>query len=262
LTGLIVAIGGLAGLITALDNAGIIGVNPTDTPTSTYTFTPSPTSTITPSPSPSPTLSPTVTSTPEVAIQLELCLRNLSDNVIVREGPDLITAVLEQLPSNSCLNFDLRQFDNSWIRIAEEQSTAEAEAVALGWIIFDAVNATSTEIEHLAPYIPNGAIDGLYCVLPFSGSKVRNCPNTSDSSCPSVGTLDWHACLYFDGRIEDSTWLRIAAGQGEEYSIFTGRWVNSDLLVVNEFLDFLEKPRMKPYFELLPIVTPPPTPEG
>jgi hypothetical protein len=197
-----------------------------------------------------------------VATRLELCFRNLRDNVIVRDGPDLITAVLGQLPSDSCLNFDLRQFNNSWVRIAAEQSNEEAEAVALGWVIFNVINATSSEIEHLAPYVPEDAVDGFYCVLPLSGSKVQNCPSTSDSSCPSIGTLDWHACLYFDGRLEDSTWLRIAAGQGEEYSIFTGKWVNSDLVVVNEFLDFLEKPRMQPYLELLPIVTPPPTPEG
>ena len=283
---LAVLIGAIAGLIVALDEVGIIVIRPTPTFTPTLTPTPTQTGTSTPTPtqtppptmtsSPTPTFTPVVVSTatpsptrtptpqpptPVPVPRLELCVRLLGDSVTVREGPDTSTSVRGRLPADTCLIFDQRLPDNSWVRIAQEQRDSSYVTFALGWVKSELLSE-SDEIAHLFPYIPEDAHLGYYCINTGSGLNVRDC---ADTGCRQTATLSWHECLLFDARLSDSAWLRIAATQDNEpYTSLAGNWVSTEnfSLVVREFQIFVGLHDMHPYFDLLPVVTPPPTPQG
>jgi len=285
---LAVLIGAIAGLIVTLNEVGVISLRPTPTFTPTLTSTPTPTSTRTPTPTDSPTPTSTPTSTPAPTVtptltptiassptptstplpptpvpvpKLELCVRLLGDRVVVREGPDTTTSVRGRLPGDVCLTFDQRLPDNSWVRIAQEQGDPSNAAFSLGWVKAELLSE-SDEIVHLFPYIGEDVYNGFYCINAGSGMNVRNC---ADTACEQIAILSWQECLIFDARLTDSSWLRIGADQEDEtYSPLAGSWVSTDSfsLVVREFQTFLSQHDMRPYFELLPVVTPPPTPQG
>jgi hypothetical protein len=101
-------------------------------------------------------------------------------------------------------------------------------------------------------------MDGLYCVSAYTGIKVRGC---ADVSCPFIRSLRRGECLIYDGRLADSSWLRIAHGQ-KGYLDLADQWVASVNLVVKEFFGFVDPHDMLPYFRLLPVLSPPPTPAG
>jgi hypothetical protein len=276
----------ITGLVVALTNAGIFTPSPTQTPTPTQTFTPtatliptptptstlSPTPTLTDTPTPTPThtrtptpipptRTPTPTRTPVIVPKIDLCLMQIGERAIVREGPDTSFSVRDRLPFEACLTFDLRMPDNSWIRIAQEQRDEAIRPFALGWIKSELL-VESEEIVHLNPYFGEDALNGLYCVDTGAGLNVREC---ADTACPQSGTLLWKECLFFDGRLIDNSWLRIARQQDNEpYTLLAGKWVSTEnlSLILREFQSYINKPEMKPYFELLPVLTPPPTPEG
>lgn len=286
---LAVLITAIAGLVVALNNAGIILPRPTNTPTPTLTGTPTRTSTPTPIPTqtitptetntpaptqtatpttpptltlrPTSTITPTPTMTPVIATKLELCVRQLGDRAIVREGPDTTTAVRGRLPVEACLIFDLRLPDSSWVRIAQEQRDPTKHPFALGWVKSELLSEAS-EIEHLNPYFGEDVRDGYYCVNTGSGVNVRDC---ADISCRQSAILSWKECLLFDSRLADSSWLRIALEQEDKkYTAITGKWISTEnrSIILREFQSYVYPHDMLPYFELLPVVTPPPTPEG
>jgi hypothetical protein len=286
----------LAGLIAALDNAGLMRPKATLTPTPTLTltptatFTPTLTLTVTPTPTqtetptsthtetitptttennlPPPTETPTptpknrFTATPSptvtlvVAPALEFCMKTMSDSAVVRQGPDINTPVLGNLPSEACLNFDVRLPDDTWVRIAQNQPKPY-QTLAGGWVRSENITELK-DIDHLDFYKPQGALDGLYCVNSYSGINVREC---ADLDCPVARSLRRGDCLAFNGRLIDSSWLRIAPGQAG-YTNLADKWASSVYLVVKEFFSFVDPHDMLPYFSLLPVVTPPPTPEG
>jgi len=294
---IIVAIGGL---VAALNNAGLIPHRATETPTSTFTstptqtFTPMPTPTITHTPTetftptpvptftpvptepstltPTPTQAfsptpnqtstpappPTITPTPTLVIvtQLELCMKKMSDSAVVRQGPDINTMVIGNVPSEACLNFDSRLPDESWVRMAQEQRDPY-KGLAGGWVRSENMNELK-DIDHLDSYKPKDAIDGLYCVNAYTGINVREC---ADKSCQVIKTLIRGDCLIFDGRLADSAWLRVIPGQND-YLDLANRWAASANLIIKEFFSFVDPHNMLPYIELLPVLTPPPTPGG
>ena len=193
--------------------------------------------------------------------KIDLCLRQLADRAVVRDGPDTSFSIRGRLPFDACLTFDQRQPDNSWVRIAPEQRQETDPRFALGWIKAELLSE-GEEIVHLNPYFGADALGGLYCVDTGAGLNVRQC---TEASCGPVATLLYGECLRFDASLADSSWLRIARQQEDErYSLLARKWVSPENLglVVREFRAFIKKPVMAPYFELLPVVTPPPTPEG
>jgi hypothetical protein len=285
-----VVITAIGGLIVILNNAGIIGSHPTDTPPPTLASMPTQTSTHTPistdTPAPTPALNPTSTPTltrthtpiaisptltntprpptPVPAPKLELCVRPMEDRAVVREGPDTSTNVQGRMPAEACMSFDQRLPDNTWVRIAEEQRDAANAEFALGWVKSELLSE-SDEIVHLNPYIPEDARTGYYCINTGSGMNVRDCADTACRQNDIMPVLAWHKCLYFDARLENSSWLRIAAHQDDAtYTPLAGNWVSTGnfSLILGEFQDYVNLHDMNPYFELLPVVTPPPTPQG
>jgi cytoskeletal protein RodZ len=235
---------------------------PTTTPTPTATVdasdTPRPTDTPTPPPADTNTPTPTLTPTPRIDARIELCVPH---NVIVREGPDRSTSVKGRLSPDTCLNFDLRLLDNSWVRIAQDQRNETLQSMAQGWVKSELLSEAEA-IVNLNWYLPEDAERGFYCVDSGTGLNVRSC---ADTSCPRISTLQYEACLYFDGRLQDSSWLRIAQEQEDpQYTPLAHSWLTTERpsLVLREFQAYLNKHDMRPYFELLPIVTSPPTPQG
>lgn len=284
LTAVATLIVAVTGLIAALANAGILSPMATEPPTPTFTATltqsstptsiPSitPTPTIkpsnTPTPSEIPTFTPTSTNTtipipsvtPRPDARIDLCVRRLDDNATVREGPDTSFPSKGRLSPDTCLTFDLRLLDNSWVQIAQDQRDENLQLYALGWVKSELLSEAE-EIVNLN-YFPEDAERGLYCIDTGAGMNIRMC---ADSSCPLIKTLLYQECLVFDGRLEDSLWIRIAQDQeDQQYAELANRWVSTDRssLILSEFQFFYKKPDMRPYFELLPIVTPPPTPTG
>jgi hypothetical protein len=286
----------VAGLIAALDNAGLIRPRATLTPTPTLTSTPTQTST--PTPTPTITLTPTQTDTPTttqpptnsptptennppltsetptpipknhftptpsptstlvIAPSLEFCMKKMNDSAVVRQGPDINTPVLGNVPSEACLNFDVRLPDDTWVRIAQSQP-GPYQALAGGWVRSENITELK-DIDHLDFYKPQDALEGLYCVTSYTGINVREC---ADITCPVVGSLRRGDCLIFNGRLADSSWLRVAPNQAG-YTDLAGKWAASVYLVVKEFFTFVDPHDMLPYFQLLPVVSPPPTPGG
>jgi hypothetical protein len=95
-----------------------------------------------------------------------------------------------------------------------------------------------------------------------SGVNVRDCANIA---CEQSAILNWQECLRFDGRLADSSWLRIAGEQEDgNYAVLAGKWVSTEnrSIILREFQSYVNSHDMLPYFELLPVVKPPPTPEG
>ena len=295
LTGLIVAI---SGLLAALNNMGLFQARATETLPPTLTFTPTLTllssssltsmpsetqapvttqiptvsaitaipitpSAITDTPAPvTPTPAPTQTP-PAITIQtMDFCVKpSLMDRVIVREGPDTSTRILGTLAGDACLTFDTRMPDNSWVRIAQEQSNGAEHPMAHGWVKSNLLSEVE-EVLYLDWYISENARQGLYCVRMLEGLYVREC---ADTSCPQSGVLRLGDCLYFDGRLENLPWLRIAENQTEgKYAPLAHKWLSTEglTLILMDFKSFIHQPDMKPYIELLPILTPPPTPGG
>jgi hypothetical protein len=222
------------------------------TPSETFTLTPDGRLTVT------PTLTPTETPTPTLVIasRLELCMRKMNDSAVVRQGPDITNPVLGNVPSEACLNFDVRLPDDSWVRIAEVQRDPY-QGLAGGWVKAENLNELR-DIDHLDIYKPSDAKDGRYCVSSYAGINVRDC---ADKACAVITSLRRGDCLIFNGRLEDNTWLRVASGQAD-YPELAEKWAAAVNLIVKEFLGFLDPHEMLPYFRLLPVVTPPPTPEG
>jgi hypothetical protein len=196
-----------------------------------------------------------------MATKLELCVRQMGDRAIVREGPDTTTSVRGRLPVEACLIFDLRLPDNSWVRIAQDQRYPSNDPFALGWVKSELLSEAG-EIDHLNPYFGEDAQNGYYCVNTGSGVNVRDC---ADIACEQSEILKWHECLRFDGRLADSSWLRIAQEQEDEkFVILSQKWVSTEnrSIILREFQSYVNSHDMLPYFELLPVVKPPPTPEG
>lgn len=303
LTALGAVIVAITGLIAGLSNAGLLPARPTDSPTFTlavattqeFTSPPTPTLTLTsnatltatptPTHTPTPTTTPTSTATvdasdtptpppadintptptlmpaPRIDARIELCVRLMGDNATVREGPDISTPVKGRLSPDTCLTFDLRLPDNSWVRIAHDQPNETLQSLAQGWVKSELLSEAEA-IVNLTWYLPEDAERGFYCVDSGTGLNVRSC---ADTSCPRISTLQYEACLYFDGRLQDSSWLRIAQEQeDQQYAPLAHSWLTTERpsLILREFQAYLNKHDMRPYFELLPIVTSPPTPQG
>jgi hypothetical protein len=147
------------------------------------------------------------------------------------------------------------------VRIAQEQRDPTYVVFALGWVKSELLSE-SGEIVHLFPYIGEDAKNGYYCINTGSGLNVRDC---ADTSCRQIAILSWQECLIFDARVSDGSWLRIGADQEDvTYATLAGSWVSTEnfSLVVREFRAFLGLHDMHPYFDLLPSVAPPPTPQG
>lgn len=232
-------------------------IQPTDIPALPPTDTPEipPTNTA--------TSTPNITTTPTsnvIVETLDRCLRSLDDRVVVHVAPDInakISSKGERLPFEACFTLDRKTPDNLWVRIAQEQEDEAIKPFEQGWIISDAI---SEPIEDLASYFSEDARQGLYCVNSGSGLRVRTCP--SASSCEISKNLLYKECLKFDGRLADSTWLQIAVEQENRlYVDLANNWVTTEggTLILEEFYGFHVIPNMRLYFELLPIVTPPPT---
>jgi hypothetical protein len=201
-------------------------------------------------------IKPTITAavpTP-VASSVEKYCTNFKLNV--RKGPDETRSpVLGSLPTNTCLYFDLRLPDNSWIRIATEQQDKTYASFEKGWLRSDYLRPQT--FEELEAYVPEEARNGVYCAKELSGVNARASPDTNSTI---RGVLTEYQCLYFDGRTQDPTqnhsWLRIASKQDTAEDLkFAHAWVRSDLLFLKDY------PNLE-YFEYLPIVTPEPTPQG
>jgi hypothetical protein len=183
-------------------------------------------------------------------------MRKMNDSAVVRQGPDINNPVLGNVPPDACLNFDVRLPDDSWVRIASAQQDLY-QALAGGWVKSENLNELR-DIDHLDIYKPGDALNGLYCANAFTGINVRGC---ADQGCPVITSLRRGDCLIFNGRLEDSSWLRVAPGQAD-YPELADKWAAAINLIVKEFLSFVDPHEMLPYFRLLPVVTPPPTPEG
>jgi hypothetical protein len=177
----------------------------------------------------------------------------LGDRAVVRSGSDISTPVRGRLPFDACLTFDLRLPDNSWVRIAPEQPDEANVPFALGWVKSELLSEADA-IPHLNPYLGDSATAGIFCVNTGVGINVRACAGTT---CQPSGTLNWKECLRFDGRLADSSWLRIAREQDDErYFGLAGMWVSTAdfSLVLGEFQSYIEAHDMTPYFEQLPVV--------
>jgi len=81
-----------------------------------------------------------------------------------------------------------------------------------------------------------------------------------DFAFESIGYLTFEDCLFFDGRNEAGTWLRVESNQ-LDYLNLGGSWVRSDLVRPQDFdqLPVLESP---PTPTPIPTETQTPTPEG
>ncbi len=237
----------------------------TQTPTLTLTLTPTLMSAST------PTVLVTQTFTPfpvtlSVAIPqasdhdtLEFCLN--SPRVNIREGPGESYRVINTVsspPSNPvCLLFDSRMPDNSWVRISEKQSQSKYSSYSGGWI--SSTLLRPNDFESLKIFVPNSVQEGLYCVNTRNGVTVRVCPS---QGCYGIGILSYQDCLYIDARTEDSLWVRISEKQNsEKFLPLRSGWVSKYFLSPSEFSSLYESFSTY-YFELLPIATPKPTPDG
>jgi hypothetical protein len=166
------------------------------------------------------------------------------------------------LGADKCPRFDLRLMDDSWVQIAQDQRDGDLEFFVGGWVRSDLL----LEFEMIVPVLyfsfPDGAEEGFYCINNSAGMNVRIC---ADTGCPTMEPLKKDACLNFDGRLRDNSWLRIAQDQeDQQYAIQANGWVSTAMqsLILSEFQSFHVKPDMEPYLDLLPIVTPPPNPGG
>jgi hypothetical protein len=234
---------------------------PSPTPTVAVSDTPNPTGTSTLQPTTTKTPTPTLTPTPRADARIELCVRRMGDNATVREGPDISTPVRGRLSPDTCLSFDLRLPDNSWVRVAQDQRNEDLQALSQGWVKAELLSEAEA-IVNLNWYLPEDAKQGFYCVDSGTGLNVRAC---ADTSCPRLATLAYEECLYFDGRLEDSSWVRIAQEQQDpQYAPLAQAWLSTERpsLMLRDFQSYINKPDMRPYYELLPIATPPPTPQG
>jgi hypothetical protein len=106
--------------------------------------------------------------------------------------------------------------------------------------------AISTPIPTSSPTAtptPTQQVGGLqYCII--AGSvNVRTGPGIDYSI---LNTLTFPACPYFDGRNDDGSWLRLAAGQAVYPDLGNG-WINASLLA-------------RPDSQQPPVVPVPPTP--
>lgn len=283
LTGLIVAI---SGLIAALASTGLMPIRASETSFPTLTDTPTHTSTIipvqsatftptigpsnTPSPSETPTFTPTSTNTtipsptntPRPDVKAAMCVREEEIDVIVRDGPDTSYDIKGRINGDKCPKFDLRLMDDSWVRIAQNNEDNDLQFLAGGWVRSDLLLEFERVVPELYFYFPDGAEEGFYCIDNSAGMNVRTC---ADTGCPTMEPLKKDACLNFDGRLQDNSWLRIAQDQeDQQYAIQANGWVSTAMqsLIFREFQSFHVKPDMGPYLDLLPIVTPPPNPGG
>lgn len=115
---------------------------PTFTPTASATLPPSPTAGLSisiPSATPEliiitsiPTVIPTRTAGPG---ELEFCIN--SRNINVRLGPGTEYASVGTLTFSDCLYFDGRTFDDSWLRISQDQLLYQA--LGASWVRSDLV---------------------------------------------------------------------------------------------------------------------------
>jgi hypothetical protein len=283
LTAVAGVIGAITALIVALANTGLMPTKAietsvpilTDAPTQTSTIIPiqsvTLTSTIKPSNTPisseTPTLLPTSTNTtippptvtPRPGEEAEMCV---SEIVVVRKGPDTSYDIMGRLNVDKCPKFDLRLMDDSWVQIAQDQRDEELQSLIGGWVKSEYLLEYETVVPILYFYSPDGAEQGFYCIDNGAGMHVRAC---ADTSCLEIYTLQYQECLNFDGRLQDSSWLRIARDQNyDEYADLAHGWVSTVMqsLIFSEFQSFHEKPNMESYLDLLPIVTPPPNPGG
>lgn len=226
---------------------------PTPTLSATQTFTPSPSLTFTPFPS------LTLTTPPSSDSVLEFCLN--ANRVNIREGPGESYPVVHTLSSSPsdpvCLLFDSRTPDSSWIRIADKQKQSKYSAYSGGWI--SSTLLRPNDFESLKIFIPKTVQEGLYCVNTRYGVNVRICPN---QNCYVIGKLSYQDCLYIDARTDDGQWVRVSEKQSNsDYLRLQNGWINRHLLSPMGFSSRYES-FSEYYFNLLPIVTPQPTPEG
>lgn len=208
-------------------------------PTPTNTYVP----TDTPVPSPTPTLSLTPTSTPSptsASISLEFCVSVRS--VYVRVEPSETTRSIGSLKFNDCLYFNARTQDSQWVRIASQQAEEFANITG-GWVKSEFLRPI--DFSNLPVYSWVDVPVNYLCVNVRS-VYVREKP-VEDSH--TIGGLTYRDCLEFDGRTEDSSWVRIALGQ-DDYPHLRHGWVKSEFLVPQDHL------------QTLPIATPEPTPQG
>ena len=184
-------------------------------------------------------------------------------SVMVREGPSdgyPVHSVLENpnnLSNPDCLLFDYRVPDNSWIRISDGQERGDLKQHEFGWVA--AAQFRPGDFDDLRIYMPDGVVNGLYCVTSRYGLHIRSCPN---NDCKEVGTLSIEDCVKMDARSPDAQWVRIAPDQNDEkYISLAGNWVSTYFLAPFEFTAGYQS-YFRFYFELLPSVISAPTPQG
>jgi hypothetical protein len=104
---------------------------------------------------------------------------------------------------------------------------------------------------------PTPLFNGLKFCINARSVNVRMGP---DITFEAIGWLTFEDCLFFDGRNETGTWLRVESDQ-PNYLGLGGGWVRSDLLRPQDFdqLPILESP---PTPTPIPTETFTPTPEG
>ena len=94
-------------------------------------------------------------------------MKKMNESAVVRQGPDINTLVLGNVPAEACRNFDVRLPDDTWVRIAQAQQDPY-KPLAGGWVRSENLNELK-DIDHLDFYKPKDALDGLYCVGSYSG---------------------------------------------------------------------------------------------
>jgi hypothetical protein len=147
--------------------------------------------------------------------------------------------------------------DSSWIRISRKQIQNEFSKYGGGWISADLLRPSDFDL--LEIFVPESVQEGFYCVNTRNGVNVRTCPL---QSCNEMGRLSYKDCLLIDGRTADSLWVKISEKQREnKYVQYANGWIISRFLSPKEFLKIYD-PYIRFYFEILPVVTPQPTPEG
>jgi hypothetical protein len=92
-------------------------------------------------------------------------------------------------------------------------------------------------------FTPTIPITGVKYCVDTQNLNIRTGPGME---FPVLGVLNNNDCLLFDGRVEDSLWVRISTGQSG-YPDFGGMWVYGQFLRPQDF-------------ERLPAITPPPLP--
>jgi hypothetical protein len=104
---------------------------------------------------------------------------------------------------------------------------------------------------------PTPIFSGLKFCINVRSVNVRLGP---DKAFESIGYLTFEDCLFFDGRNEAGTWLRVETNQ-PNYLHLGGAWVSSELVRPQDFdqLPVLESP---PTPTPIPTETFTPTPEG